>query len=434
MFKKLLITYLALLTSFTLLLIGVFSIPTSMLRGNIIRSVMQIEDEGLWFKPCGFYLFQIDNMTDCQMLRIDATADSSRPVWAAMMAEQFDNAADTLHPYLEVTRSTLAVAKNGRPENCEYTNYSRYWHGYQVILRPLLLFADYSHIRIINYTALTFLLLFVAYAIYRVLGRASSVSFLISLLATNFFIVPLAIQFSTCFYIAFIAMLLFLLNPKIIERRHTVAVVFFIVGALTAYMDFLTTPLLTLAMPLVTVGLLFQQRKRHHHTASTNWLMIKFSLYWFGGYASLWTSKWLLGYILTGYNILESAVGSAGLRLGSTIVYGGEETTISHLVSLSLQKITAVVPLYALVAAVVLIISACIIYLYTNRKHTHTCSWLLLIAAMPVIWFLVMKNHSLQHIFFTWRDFIVTLWCLLLFVWITIKEKHHENSSSYPLL
>ena len=62
------------------------------------------------------------------------------------------------------------------------------------------------------------------------------------------------------------------------------------------------------------------------------------------------------------------------------------------------------------------------LYIYKHRRITRQYGWLLILAMMPVAWFVVMKNHSLQHIFFTWRDFLITVWCLILYIFLTLRK------------
>ena len=188
--RRLALITLLLIALFTAMITAVFCIPTSAVRENVEKSAMQIEKDGLWYKPLGFFLFQIDNMTDCQMLLINATADSRRPVWAAMMAEEYICITDSLHPYNALTGSTKTMAKEGRKPGYVYSDYARYWHGYQIFLRPLLTVFSYHTILAINYTLLALLILFVLYATYKTLGIIHASTLAASLILTNVFIVP----------------------------------------------------------------------------------------------------------------------------------------------------------------------------------------------------------------------------------------------------
>ena len=64
-------------------------------------------------------------------------------------------------------------------------------------------------------------------------------------------------------------------------------------------MDFLTTPILTLGFPLV-VFIAVNKEKDRLKTLFTQ------SFIWLLGYASIWASKWLIGWILTGENIIDT--------------------------------------------------------------------------------------------------------------------------------
>ena len=164
-------TYTILVCTFTVCIIAVFAIPTNSLRNNIKQSAEQIEKEGLWFQPMGFYLFQIDNMTDCLMMNINVCADSDNPVEAAMNAEHaqpYKN-GDT-RAYKNIANTTLNVATHGRDKDTQISRYARYWHGYQVVVRPLLCFFNYNQIRVLNYIVMLVLLSVTGFLLYKMLN------------------------------------------------------------------------------------------------------------------------------------------------------------------------------------------------------------------------------------------------------------------------
>lgn len=160
--------------------------------------------------------------------------------------------------------------KEGRKPGYVYSDYARYWHGYQIFLRPLLTVFSYHTILAINYTLLALLILFVLYATYKTLGIIHASTLAASLILTNVFIVPLALQFSTCYYIFLLAMAFFMLKPDYAIRKDTCIYTFFIIGGVTSFMDFLTTPLLTLAMPLLTLMALNQGRDPYRKPSIIN--------------------------------------------------------------------------------------------------------------------------------------------------------------------
>ena len=412
MIRKIFFLYIFLISIFTLLLITVFAIPTSAIKNNIVESAKQIQKEGLWFQPLGFYLFQIDNMTDCLMMNINASANSDNPIRSSMIVNysQPYEYGDT-GTYLKMDETTLDIAENGANESTIFSDYARYWHGYQVVLRPLLYIFNYNQIRILNYITFFILLSITLLLLYKRLNIIFALTFAATLVLSNIMIVPLAIQFSTCFYIAFIGMILILYRKKTIDSKQS-AILFFSIGAFTSYMDFLTTPILTLGFPLVVL-IAINKEKERLKTLFTQ------SFIWLLGYASIWSSKWLIGWILTGENIIDTALACAQQRVGNTIVFGGVEMYMNQFFDIILTKISNMI--YPICIAIGIMIALLIFYFYKNRDKVKNFNWLVIISLMPIVWFIVMKNHSLQHIFFTWRDFMLTLWCMLIFAFSNTK-------------
>ena len=206
-------------------------------------------------------------------------------------------------------------------------------------------------------------------------------------------------------------MILILYRKKTIDSKQS-AILFFSIGAFTSYMDFLTTPILTLGFPLVVLVAIDKEKERLKtlFTQSFIWLL---------GYASIWSSKWLIGWILTGENIIDTALACAQQRVGNTIVFGGVEMYMNQFFDIILTKISNMI--YPICIAIGIMIALLIFYFYKNRDKVKNFNWLVIISLMPIVWFIVMKNHSLQHIFFTWRDFMLTLWCMLIFAFSNTK-------------
>lgn len=409
------VLYAALLALFTAAIIAVHLIPTAAVRGNVAASADMIEREGIFFRVLGCPLLQIDNMTDCMMLNMAAYADSSSPVDAAMLNKYGYN-EHGVQGYTQMASDTRAVALSGSGATDSEIMYGRYWQGYQVLLRPLLTFMDYGAIRVVNYVLLFFLAGLMTWLIACRAGRCVSLLFIVSLLAVGFPVVPLAMQFSTCFYIAFIASIVVLVRPQTAVDSKTGPVFFFTTGALTSYMDFLTTPQITLGLPLICVFLAGGLRDGKCR------FIIRSGVMWLSGYALLWVSKWAVAGLLTGTggDVAASAIDSFILRTSDTVYFGGVEMPISSLFAIVASKMGFKMVAAAAVFAVAAL-CAFVLYLYRCRRNMGRYGWLLLVAAMVPAWYLMLRNHSLQHIFFTWRAMLLTVFSLLLFVYYNRK-------------
>lgn len=97
--------FLCLLTTYMILLTVAYSIPNDWISDNILASLKMLSDEG------------------------DYPSLNS----GMKRATRLDNYSDRVM----ITTSNGDVGKSPL-ENALYTNgYSRYWHGYQILLRPL---------------------------------------------------------------------------------------------------------------------------------------------------------------------------------------------------------------------------------------------------------------------------------------------------------
>lgn len=406
-------TYVLLLVVFTVAMVSVFAIPSAAVRDNVVRSAAAIDREGVFRKVLGVPLWQIDNMTDCMMMNIAVFADSSRPVESAMLDCYGHKEWNTPQGYMQMGSDTEAIARGGRGEADCVVMYGRYWHGYQVVLRPLLVLFDYVQIRIINYIFLFLLAAAVALMLWRRAGGAVAALFGMSLLAVGFPVVPLAMQFSTCFYVAFAGALVVMRWPGMARDAARSAVIFFTIGGVTAFLDFLTTPQITLGLPLVCALLCGAGGRRRCS------YVVRAGLWWLLGYALLWSSKWGMAFILTdsGGEVLESAIESFVLRTSDSVYYGGEKMPIAVLLGSKLSGAGMVVG-----CAVAAVVAVTAFFLYRWRHNMDRYGWLLLTSAMVPVWYVLLRNHSLQHAFFTYRALFVTVFSVLLFVYYNVSE------------
>jgi hypothetical protein len=195
----------------------------------------------------------------------------------------------------------------------------------------------------------------------------------------------------------------------VIKRRPTdkeLPIFFFVVGAVTSYADFLTTPQITLGLPMVVLIKEFKEFREFRK-------VILLMMFWFAGYSLLWATKWVLADIFTDADIWSSVAVNIALRTSSTVINGGVETSIWTLLS---DKVLLIL------AACVVVAVPCM-YVYLKRNYIKDHGTLLAVALIVPLWFVLLKNHSIQHIFFTWRAWIVTFYAFSLFVLLTLKLK-----------
>lgn len=391
--KKILFTYGIMLCLFLFLIIGVYCIPQSWIKKNVITSERLIQKEGLYPQAFNFTFFMFDNYTDALMFNLAISADEDHPIQSAMKNPIYMGSEG-------IAVAGEQVAKN-ELEGLSVFNYGRYWQGHQVLLRPILIFMNYAGIRILNYILLTSLVVWCFMLMCKKISRSVAVLFLISLVLINFPIVPYSMQFSMCFYILLLAMIALLRIPTLTASLHSTICTFFVIGGVTSYLDFLTTPQLTLGFPLIVYMLQKGETNKK--------LVILLSFFWALGYGGIWISKWCVGSIFTGTNFFIDALKAVQYRS-----FG--EFGMSNLVSI-----------YYILG--LFLILACIILIFIYKKagkgiesyKSHV--YLLLIALIVPVWFCIIRNHTIEHIWFTWRALLLTVYSGLLFMYYTIDFK-----------
>lgn len=398
LFARILVTYLLLVFLFTVAVAAAFAIPRDAVEDNVRRSVEQVAGDGRMFTTqVGLVQpFKLGVFSDCLMLGIVYCADTDHPLRAAM-ADRF-------------------VMKDGSPvagmrqmldsassDNLEMVIYSRYWHGNQVVLRPLLCFTTVHGIRIINIVLMASLWIALLVALWRRVGRAEALIVMSCLAVVMVPSVPMCMNYAPTFYIALAASLLVLLWRRVTVCETNAVLLFFVIGAVTSFFDLLTTPLVTMAVPLVVYML--------YRKADSAWrVLIMMSLAWLSGYALLWATKWLLATVITGYDAFGDAFGAV------------EQRTVGHNEQDYMAwcfKMTAL----GLVAVVALTVAALALF-GKSWCSVRRESWLLLLSMTAFLWAFVLLEHTWHHLHFTWRTFVVMLVGLALFLWRTLDLRH----------
>jgi len=398
---SILLLYLVLLALFTTLVIVVHMIPRSAIEPQFKSSVRIFTQEGEYpYKNSLDGRVVVDNFTDCYMHNVAYCADATHPVDAAMRNYRYRGDVDMI-----VSMNQLA---SGRTVD-GFSEYGKYWHGYQVFLRPLLTVIDYGKIRVLNGIILSLLLVVALVLLARRLSLGVSLCFIVSLLMVHSAVIPWSLQYSTCYYITLVSMVLLLGFKRLSATRRSLALCFFAIGATTSFLDFFTTPVMTLGLPLTVMVLKDknQGNMRAVFTLCSMWLM---------GYCLMWVSKWGMAYLLAGYNPMEQVtesvqLHSVGRGSGNMVAVWRElfDILASRWSLLSAKGLTrwSIVAVLALPALLV----------PKGRRTLDRYAVLLAIAMLTPLWYIVVAHHSYTHFFITMRDLIVCWFASLCFLY-----------------
>jgi len=279
------------------------------------------------------------------------------------------------------------------------TEYSRYWHGYVVILRALFMLFDYHEIRIINCVCQLALFMWTAHLIWKKKGTRYAIAF-----ATSYFLLmPLALmyclQYSWVYYVAFLAVLVYAKFSHYWEQEHRYIYLFLLVGTTAIYFDLWTYPVLTWG--LVATWMVILQEEKDTLTHIKN--VVFSAIAWVVGYAGMWIGKWIVGSIVLRENLFKRAIEEIFVWTGDSMLTIQDRFKAIYLnLSTYSYKLYLIVLLIWFAYGIVRVIRKGIV------KNTKIWS-LLLIAISNPVWYFMLANHVIMHHIFTHRIFVVSI-------------------------
>lgn len=418
---------------FTLLLFLISFIPRSMIAGNLSESTRILQEEGLFQNPRGSdQTWQSDNFTSAIMLNIMGTS-SSGSINDVLLAPRVA-VGDSLE---DMSLNSLSVVADGVDEDAPIINYPRYWHGYEVLLKPLLVVFNINQIRQISLITVTTLATILAVQFAQRRGIAASLSVTIPLVGFNIVVVCQGLSLVMTFLVGLGAsVLLGATNKWWLKDWKTLIIPAFLCGAITNYIDFLCTPLISLGLPLLTVIVYcFDSEAIDQKPAEMLKLCFVLSIAWAAGYGLLWMTKWILCSLITGYDALGDALGAASMRTSTS---GGElSQSISRLDALK-RNINFAFPLWSklIIFAGVVASLASFIFLMLRGKSQVRGSAITLtlgcvfVALLPIVWYLALSQHSYVHTWFTYRNLMLCACALILYLSITLPMLRSSEARS----
>lgn len=402
-FSSLLATFVVMVGIGFAMIYGVHLVPFEKIKDNVEKSAEKLHQEGYYdifyydfHWPIGEYMqYALDGWTDAIMIMEAANLEENSDALTTAMLNKRISLKDNQTPY-----DIVADYPHYREENGTYV-YGRYWHGYLVTLIPALTIMDLTQIRCLNFILFSLLIVAISYYSYKRLNLATAAQFLLTLLMGVFLVVPYSMQFSSVFYVSFSATLCLLLFKKIWQRPIWSFVFFFIVGALTSYVDLLTAPLITLGFPLIYYGLL------KNEDVSLKDIILQ-CVMWSLGYLMMWSAKWGIAYLITGFDMIGNAVEEVNVRLGTN-----DDTSVFKVFGRVIMRMPTQMK-YLFMMALAYWIGAS-----KQREQVRKNLWLVFVALIPIVWLCLLKNHTYAHLFMTWRNLYISVFAVLMFVYRT---------------
>ena len=295
-------------------------------------------------------------------------------------------------------------------------SYARYWNGYLLLLKPLMLFFNLSQIRTMD-MAVQFLLLFALLILsFRRGGLRLAVPLALAFLSLNPVSTALSLQYSSI-YLLTLVFLIAMLALKSWEKQWGYGLFLFL-GIGTAFFDFLTYPAAAVGLCLGVQVVMGKQDAR-----TTLARAVGSGAAWAFGYGGMWAGKWLAASLITGENVLSEAVSQAQYRSGGQIA-GSEGSGSASFFAVAGKNLSV----YGSAAGilVLLLIIAVLLWLLIGRHgrlrpQAGQTVGLCLVFLVPFVWYFLVRNHSMVHYWMTHRNLSAAVFALAAFVSFSLQ-------------
>lgn len=401
-------------------------IPNEKLRDNMLDSALLMNGADPFPQKDGRNTIT-DNYADIILLNVIWNIDSGKPFVSSLDTKYFDG-NDGVTDYGENYR--LFAALNGTAPN---TDYSRYWHGSAVFIRPLMTLTNINGVRLTGAVATLLLLVVSCIMLAKRRLYLEAVALALAFICVQAWNIRLSMEYQPAVLVTLTILPFFLTLEK---KGDTALVILSIVsGTMIAFFDFLTAETLTLLIPLITVMSARYSEGRFASAGTGLVTSAKCSLGWILAYGGTYLAKWTAASAVTGENKFTAALSSVEERFtGSTEnlspfaqIFAAPFTNISTMLGGKVR-----VDIFPAVIGIILIAAAVGAALYFSRYNKNARGYILVVfilAAVPYLRYAVLNNHSYLHDFFTYRAQAAVVLALLTALGASLRKPETKKKS-----
>ena len=384
-----------------LALVTVYSLPCSLVKKQIEKSLNVFEREGDYYDVFdGIQGSRLDNYTDAYFLQLCFIKKSEAPVDNALSAYALDYVDYENSP----SKSLLAYFNGDKMD--VIPRETRFWNGYVIVLKPLLMFFTYSDVRYLN-MLLHIALLCIFLALLQEKGMLRyGVAFVLTYISMCPITIMMNIFYSCIFYSTIIPMIIMLrFNDFLLIRKRYISF-FILVGMETVYFNMNSSLIMPFGMCVILYYLI----------NGFDFLLVKqikefviFTFSWVMGACGLWAFKWLLALELTNNYSVSDLLGTITMRV-STNYYNRNCTRLEAIkenIKVLLQNRIGIIALAFFCIICVILVLCCRLNGVANLLNKFVI--LLICAAVPFVWYVLMPNHCMIHKHFTYRTLSIAI-------------------------
>ncbi len=428
LFFQLLLTFVICLGILIGLLYATSFIPKEAIKENLLTSaeyLLEREDE--------FYCYieedkrtQVDNYADTILFNIMYSLNEEQRFESMILSMFYSDEANQEFPMIELLQESIVEEK--APD----TIYDRYWHGMQVVLRPLFTVFHIVQIRYLILAVLLVLLLILSVILWKKKEKCFAISLWAGAVLVGLPMVAFCVEYMDTWLIMLIVSLLCV---KYYKKSEIVLRLMVISGVCCGFFDFLTTETLAVILPLAMTLCLREKENLLNGFKDGFSLVAASGMSWVMGYVLTLISKWTISSIVTQSNRFEAAFYMMFYRIGKDVTSNVEHSFGQPLEALAENlKLLTGIPVgvdnstVILISGIICAVLGCLVFLY--RKSGKVCilpALLFLIGLVPIVRFFVLSSHSYQHSYFTYRALFAAICCVMVAIvkiidWQLIKS------------
>jgi hypothetical protein len=386
---------------------------------NVENSIEILEEQGPSYELIkGITSTRLDNYTDSIMLNTAIYNDSqSNILEKAVSGKRYKVSGTPFDSLMEYFKGEKSYT---------YTSYERYWHGYLVILKPLLIFFSYGQIKAVNALLQLTLMISVVYAMIKNGMEKYVIAFIMGILALTPIAVMLCLQYSSVYYITLISMLVLIREYYALDKKKYFHFFYCFVGIFTCYFDFLTYPIVSFGFLLLLQIII--ERKQVKSILQQCKEIVEYGIFWIGGYIGIWGFKWIIATIILRQNIIKDAILEALYRSSSVVGDSGIIENITRPQALMVNMNIFGNNIYYLLLVMFIVIWI----VYINKRglkfniNISIAFEIIAVMIIPFFWVIVTANHSYVHAWMVHRIFSIVFFAFASLL-ISMTEEAEKN-------
>ena len=287
-----------------------------------------------------------------------------------------------------------------------------------MVMRPLFVMFDITQIRILMMSVLVGGLVILAFVLWKKEQKAMALSMIPAAVLISYPMLGMCMEYVSTFLIM---LLISYACMKWYKNKKMIMALLLVSGMCCGFFDTLTTETVAVVIPLAVVLVLREKEGLLGSFWKEILYVVLSGVLWGIGYLGVFVSKWCFSSLCLQSNRFNQAISMMLYRQGAEVAVesGSGLTQPMEALARNLRLLLGF-PLkmeygtVLLIAAAVVGLVACFVYLY--RKTGRECvlpALLALLALVPIFRIMFLNSHSYQHSYFTYRALFATIVCVI---------------------